>query len=105
MKPGEEITLSVTVTNTGDMDGEEVVQIYIHDVVRTMTPPVKKLKGFEKVFLKAGESREVNFTITLNDLAFYDNNLNFKAEPGEFIAFAGTSSDDVISVSFSLLKD
>jgi beta-glucosidase len=105
MKPGEEITLSVTVTNTGDMDGEEVVQFYIRDVVRTITPPVKKLKGFEKVFLKAGESREVNFTITLNDLAFYDNNLNFKAEPGEFIAFAGTSSDDVISVSFSLLKD
>ncbi len=102
MKPDEEITLSLTVTNTGDLDGEEVVQLYIHDVIRTITQPVKKLKGFEKVFLKAGESKEISFTITVNDLAFYDNDVNFKAEPGEFIAFAGTSSDDLASVSFTL---
>ena len=102
MKPDEEITLFVTVTNTGDLDGEEVVQLYIHDVIRTITQPVKKLKGFEKVFLKAGESKEISFTITVNDLAFYDNDVNFKAEPGEFIVFAGTSSDDVASVSFTL---
>ena len=102
MKPDEEITLSVTVTNTGNLDGEEVVQMYIHDVVRSMTQPVKKLKGFEKVFLKAGESKEINFTININDLSFYDNDLNFKAEPGEFIAYVGTSSDDVASISFTL---
>jgi beta-glucosidase len=102
MKPDEEITLSVTVANTGDLDGEEVAQMYIHDVVRSMTQPVKKLKGFEKVLLKAGESKEINFTINVNDLSFYDNDLNFKSEPGEFIAFVGTNSDDLASVSFTL---
>jgi beta-glucosidase len=104
MKPDAEITLSVTVTNTGDLDGEEVVQMYIHDVVRTITQPVKKLKGFEKVFLRAGESKEVTFTITIDDLSFYDNDVNFKYEPGEFIAYVGTSSDDVMSITFTLLE-
>ncbi len=98
----ETLEARVTVTNTGDYDGEEVVQLYIRDVVTSITRPVKELKGFQKIFLKAGESKEVNFTLSEEDLKFYNYDLEFVAEPGEFIVFIGTSSDEVKETRFVL---
>ena len=71
LKGNEQITASIKLTNTGNVDGEEVVQLYIYDKIRSITQPVKELKGFQKIFLKAGESQDVHFTIGVNDLAFY----------------------------------
>ncbi len=98
------LNISVKLTNTGKYDGSEVVQLYIRDMIGSITRPVKELKGFQKVFLKAGESRELNFTITPADLAFYNSDLQFKAEPGEFKVFVGTNSVNGLEASFELLK-
>ena len=86
------ITAAVTVTNTGKRDGAEVVQLYIRDLVGSITRPVRELKGFEKVFLRAGESKTVSFKITPELLRFYDYDLNHVAEPGDFDLFIGGSS-------------
>ena len=95
-----QVTAQVTVTNTGDRDGKEVVQMYIRDVVGSITRPVKELKGFEKIFLKAGESKTVKFTIDKELLEFYDYNLDKIAEPGEFHVFIGKDSqtDNMVSL-------
>lgn len=100
--PGETLEVKVTVSNTGGLDGEEVVQLYIRDVVTSITRPVKELKGFQKIFLKAGESKEVSFTLSEEDLKFYNYDLDFVAEPGEFIVFIGKSSDEVKEARFVL---
>ncbi|NMH86794.1 beta-glucosidase BglX [Flavivirga algicola] len=85
------LTASVKIKNTGDYDGYEVVQLYIHDKVGSITRPIKELKGFEKIFLKKGESKEVRFSLTAEDLKFY-NNKEFTVEQGEFeISIKGTS--------------
>lgn len=86
------VTAVVTVTNTGKRDGAEVVQLYIRDVVGSITRPVRELKGFQKVFLRAGESKTVSFRITPDLLRFYDYDLNHVAEPGDFELFIGDSS-------------
>jgi beta-glucosidase len=104
MKMNESIIASVAVTNSGKYDGEEVVQLYIRDLVGSITRPLKELKGFKKIKLKAGESSTVNFTISINDLKFYNSNLKFVAEPGDFKLFIGTNSRDAKEVSFQLLK-
>ena len=96
------ITLSATITNTGDYDGEEVVQLYIHDKVRSITPPVKELKGFKKIALNKGESREVSFEITPEDLKFYNKDLDYVFEPGEFEFFIAGSSDHAFEGDFTL---
>lgn len=99
------ITISATVSNTGDFDGEEIVQLYIHDLVRSITPPVKELKGFQKISLKKGESKTVSFELSIEDLKFYNASLEFVAEPGKFDVFIGkNSSDDNLKVDFELLK-
>jgi len=98
------LNISVKLTNTGKYDGSEVAQLYIRDLVGSITRPVKELKGFQKVFLKAGESRTLNFTITPADLAFYNSSLQFKAEPGDFKVFVGTNSASGLEASFVLLK-
>ncbi len=98
------ITASVTVTNTGKVAGAEVVQLYIRDVVGSISRPVKELKGFKKINLAPGASQVVSFTITANDLKFYDSNLNFVAEPGEFKVFIGGNSRDVKEAGFNLMK-
>ena len=90
-----EITATVTVTNTGKRDGAEVVQLYIRDLVGSVTRPVKELKGFEKIFLKAGEARQVSFKITSDMLKFYNYNLDFVCEPGDFEVMIGTDSHDI----------
>ncbi|GAA3610611.1 glycoside hydrolase family 3 N-terminal domain-containing protein [Flavivirga amylovorans] len=88
------LTAYATITNTGDYDGYEVVQLYVHDKVGSITRPVKELKGFKKVFLKKGESHTVSFDLTVEDLKFYNNEI-FTVEPGEFeIAIEGSSDFD-----------
>ena len=84
-----EITATVTVTNTGKYDGSEVVQLYIRDLIGSVTRPVKELKGFEKIFLKAGESKQVSFKLTADMLKFYNYNLDFVCEPGDFEVMIG----------------
>ena len=95
MKVGETITASVTVKNTGRYDADEVVQLYIRDVVGSISRPVKELKGFQRIHLKAGESQTVTFTITPDLLKFYDYNLNYVIEPGDFDIMIGPNSRDV----------
>ncbi|MBV8251886.1 MAG: beta-glucosidase BglX [Chitinophaga sp.] len=102
-KPGGQITATVTVTNTSKQDGVEIVQLYTRDLVGSITRPVKELKGFQRITLKAGESKEVTFTITANDLKFYNSELKFVAEPGEFKVFIGGNSRDVKEAGFKLL--
>ena len=82
-------TASVTVTNTGDRDGDEIVQLYIHDIYATSTRPVKELKGFKKVHIAAGQSVQVDFTITAEELSYYDHDLDWVCEPGDFDIFIG----------------
>ncbi len=98
------LTASISLTNSGKFDGAEVVQLYIRDLVGSITRPVKELKGFQKVFLRAGESRTVSFTITPEDLKFYNYDLKYDWEPGEFIIMAGGNSQDVKSASVSWAK-
>ncbi|MXV50157.1 beta-glucosidase BglX [Pedobacter sp. HMF7647] len=90
------IKVSFTLKNTGKSDGEEVVQLYLRDMVASVTRPVKELKDFQKVFLKAGESKTINFTITKEKLSFYDQKMNWIAEPGEFDLMIGNSSDHIL---------
>lgn len=86
------IKATVTVSNTGSRDGDEIVQLYIHDKVASISRPVRELKGFERIHLKAGESKEVNFDITPDLLKFYDVNLKEVLEPGQFDLMIGSSS-------------
>lgn len=102
LKEGGSITISATVRNTGNYDGEEIVQLYTHDKVRTITPPMKELKGFEKIFLKKGESKTVTFELTTEDFKFYNNEEEFIFEPGEFEFFVGGSSDNKFTGSFTI---
>ena len=97
-----ELMASVTVTNKSKVDGAEIVQLYIRDVVGSVTRPVKELKGFEKVFIKAGESKTVDFKITPEMLKFYDYDLNFVFEPGDFDVMIGGNSRDVKNARFTL---
>ena len=96
------ITAVVTVTNTGKRDGAEVVQLYIRDLVGSITRPVRELKGFRKIFLRAGESKTVSFTITRDLLRFYDYNLNQVTEPGDFDLFVGGNSQATKTVRLTV---
>jgi len=89
---GEKLHVTLTVKNTGKFDGEEVVQLYIRDMTSSITRLVKELKAFKKVALKSRESQNINFTITEDDLKFYNADLNFVAKPGTFKVFMGTNS-------------
>jgi len=97
-----QLKVSVEVTNSGNYDGAEVVQLYIRDLVGTVTRPVKELKGFQKIFLKTGETRTVEFTLTEKDLRFYNGDLKFVSEPGDFKVFVGTSSAQTLEAGFVL---
>ncbi|MGJ1267488.1 beta-glucosidase BglX [Sphingobacterium spiritivorum] len=96
------IKVTVDVKNTGKYDGEEVVQLYIRDMVGSVTRPVKELKGFQKIAFKAGETKAVEFELTEEDLKFYNEKLEFVAEPGEFEVYVGTNSRDVLTSKFEL---
>ena len=96
------VTVSLNITNSGRYDGAEVVQLYIRDMVGSITRPVKELKGFQKVFLKAGETRNISFTITTEDLKFYNSDLVYNWEPGEFEVMVGGNSRDVKTGRFDV---
>lgn len=95
LKGKQTLTASVTITNTGKYDGKEIVQLYIRDVVGSVTRPVKELKGFQKIELKAGESKTVSFSITPEDLKFYNYDLKYDWEAGDFEIMIGGNSRDV----------
>ncbi len=95
LKSNETVTATITVTNTGLYDGKEVVQLYIRDGVSTSTRPVKELKGFQKIDVKAGESKTVSFSITTKDLLYYNSDLKYDWEAGEFEIMIGGNSRDV----------
>ncbi|KAF2519985.1 beta-glucosidase BglX [Flavobacterium salilacus subsp. salilacus] len=98
------IKISVDITNTGNYDGEEVVQLYVQDKVGSVTRPVKELKGFEKVMIKKGEKKTVTFTITPENLKFYNIDMIFTAEPGDFEVTVGSNSADGLQDKFVLVK-
>ncbi|MEG0948415.1 MAG: beta-glucosidase BglX [Bacteroidales bacterium] len=105
LKRGETLIITANVSNTGDVDGEEIVQLYIRDVAASVTRPVKELKGFSKIALKKGESREVKFTLTEQDLEILDLEMNKRAEAGDFKVWVATSSADESNEAAFLLKD
>ncbi|MDG2078467.1 MAG: fibronectin type III-like domain-contianing protein [Pseudomonadales bacterium] len=94
MAPDDVVTVSVTVSNTGNRAGDEVVQLYIRDQFSRVTRPVKELKGFQRVTLKPDESEQLQFKITLDMLAYYNLDLEWQLEPGEFTVMLGGSSRD-----------
>lgn len=101
----EAIKARITITNSGDYDGEEVVQLYIHDKVGSVTRPTKELKAFKKIWLNKGESKTISFTITAQDLAFHRADMSFGAEAGEFDLYIGTNSAQVKQSEFSLSEN
>ncbi len=104
LKGNQTLTASVNVSNTGNYTGKEVVQLYIHDVVGSITRPVKELKGFQKIELKAGETKTVAFSITTDDLKFYNYDLKYDWEPGEFEIIIGGNSRDVKKAKLNWVK-
>ena len=100
----DELTITVKVTNSGNYAGEEVVQLYTRQLVGSATRPVKELKGFRKIFFEQGESKEVTFTLTAEDLAFYRGDMSWGSEPGDFHVFVGTASDKVKKAEFRLIN-
>ncbi|MGY3054931.1 beta-glucosidase [Pedobacter sp. UYEF25] len=104
LSAGKPITATISITNSGKMAGKEVVQMYIQDLVGSSTRPVKELKGFQKISLNPGETKEVSFNISENDLKFYNADLKYLAEPGDFKVFIGTNSADVKEANFKLSK-
>ena len=104
LKGNQSLTASVTVTNSGTVSGKETVQLYIRDMVGSVTRPVKELKGFQKIDLKAGETKTVSFSITPQDLKFYNSDLKYDWEAGEFEIMIGTNSSEVKKARVNWLK-
>lgn len=104
MTASESLKVTVDVTNTGNFDGKEVIQLYIRDVVGSVTRPMKELKGFQKVTINKGEKQTVTFQISVEDLKFYNSDLQFVAEPGKFEVFVGSNSDAPNKIEFDLVN-
>ena len=104
LKGNQTITASISLTNAGKYDGAEVVQLYIRDLIGSVTRPVKELKGFQKLFLKAGETKTVSFIISQEDLKFYNYDLKYDWEAGDFVIMIGGNSRDVKSAQLNWLK-
>ena len=96
------ITVSVKVKNNSNVAGKEVIQLYIQDLVASSVRPVKELKGFKKEYFEAFEEKEITFIVTANMLKFWNENLDYKVEPGEFKVFIGSNSRDTIEETFIL---
>jgi beta-glucosidase len=105
MSEKDTITITVQVENTGNFDGKEVVQLYLRDLVGSISRPVLELKDFKKVEVKKGEKIKVVFEIDIQDLKFYNNDLQFVAEPGMFEVFVGTNSIDTLKSEFELINN
>ena len=103
-KGNQTVKATITLTNSGKVDGTEVVQLYIRDLVGSVTRPVKELKGFQKIALKAGESKQVTFSITPQDLKFYNSDLKYDWEPGDFTIMVGGNSRDVKSAKVNWVR-
>ncbi|MFQ6095112.1 MAG: glycoside hydrolase family 3 N-terminal domain-containing protein [Candidatus Bathyarchaeia archaeon] len=100
------VTISLDVKNTGDRAGDEVVQLYIRDVVASVSRPVKELRGFKRISLEPGEKRTVTFTLSMDQLAFYDRHMRLVVEPGTFEVMVGASSEDIkLRGSFEIVGD
>jgi len=104
MSRDEQIEITVDINNTGDYDGEEVVQLYIRDVVASMTRPLRELKDFKKVQIDKGKTKTISFVLTEEDLGFYDGEMSFRVEPGDFKVFVGGSSSDTLNIDFKLIQ-
>ncbi|MBQ9173073.1 MAG: beta-glucosidase BglX [Bacteroidales bacterium] len=102
MSLGGNVKVSVDVKNTGSMDGKEIVQLYIHDIYATSTRPVKELKGFQKVDIKAGETKTVEFTLTAEDLSYYNHDLQWVCESGDFEIMVGPNSRDTKAITLTV---
>jgi beta-glucosidase len=102
VSPRGSVTASVDVTNTGGRAGDDVVQLYLHDPVASISQPVRRLRGFERVTLAPGETRTVRFTVDRDDFGFYDNRGRFVVEPGRIDLYAGDSSAADLTVSFTV---
>lgn len=102
---GEQLTVEVDVTNTGGRAGDEVVQLYVRDEVASVTPPVKRLRGFRRVHLEAGETRTLSFTLGRDDFAMYNRDMEWLVEPGFFTVYVGGSSEDVQEARFEVIGD
>lgn len=104
MQIEDSLRLSIAVSNTGAYDGEETVQLYIRDLVADVSRPVKELKAFQKVFLKSGETKSLEFTLTAEDLKYWNHEMKFVADPGEFKVFIGGNSRDLKEAKFEVQK-
>jgi beta-glucosidase len=104
MKMNGTSTVSVNVKNTGNRKGAEVVQLYIRDDYSSVPRPVKELKGFKKIWLEPGQSQTVSFTITPELLSFYDTNMKWTLEPGDFTLMIGTASDKTQIIKLTVTK-
>jgi len=104
LKKDGSIEVTTSVSNAGSRDGVETVQLYVRDMVGSITRPAKELKGFKQVALKAGESKTVTFKLTSDDLRFYNSDLKFQAEPGDFKVFVGPNSRDLKEAAFKLVE-
>lgn len=103
-RKGQPVSISVSVKNTGSRDGEEVVQLYVRDLVGSVTRPVRELKGFQKIMIPAGQSREVVFTLTDKELSFFRKDMSFGVEPGDFEVFVGGSSETNNSIRLTMTE-
>ena len=104
MGRNDTLTVSISIKNSGNFDGEEVVQLYTRDMVGSLTRPVKELKAFRKIHIPAGKSEELHFKLTVEDLKFVGGDLVYVAEPGEFRVFVGPDSENVKEASFTLIN-
>jgi len=104
LQGNQTLKASVTLTNTGKYDGAEVVQLYIRDAVGSITRPIKELKGFQKIMLKVGESKTVTFDITPESLKFYNSNLKYDWESGDFEIKIGGNSNDLKTATINWTK-
>jgi beta-glucosidase len=96
------LTAHVTIKNISKTDGQEVAQLYVQDLVGSIARPVKELKGFQKIFLRAGESKTVQFQLKASDLAFYGLDLTKKTEPGDFVVWIAESSRKGLKANFRI---
>ena len=104
--PAGRVEIAFDVKNVGDKKGDEVVQLYIHDEVASVTRPAMELKGFQRVTLEPGEKKRVTFRLSVDQLAFYDQHMRFVVEPGRFKVMIGSSSEDIrLSGHFEVIGD
>ena len=100
----DQLKATITIINTGAVDGEETAQLYLRAMSGSVTRPLKELKAFQKIFLKAGESKTITFNISVNDFKFYDINMKYTYEPCDYKLFIGTNSTDVKEADFKLTR-